>query len=242
MLFRPLLPSTILLAEMSPTDADPAHLLPEEALCVQRAVEKRQREFAAGRMLAREVFARMPHKVAFDAKPLLNDSDRVPIWPSDVVGSITHCHSLCAVAATLAAHSAGIGLDVEPAQSMKDELVSHIVRTAEYACLDVLPNEVRALGPILVFSMKEAIYKAIYPIRRRFLDFQDVEIMRLDIARASAMFSEQRDTTSHDDDWLGDFDAEVLIAEAAIPGLARISGRLHIFDGHVAAAVVLPPI
>ncbi len=241
MLFRPLLPSTVFLAEMTPADADPARLMSAEARSVQSAVEKRRREFAAGRMLARDVFARMPHGAAFDAEPLLNDSDRVPIWPNGIVGSITHCRSLCAVAAVAAIHSAGIGLDVEPAHALKDELVPYIVRTTEYARLEALPIDAHALGPILVFAMKEAVYKAIYPIRRRFLDFQDVEIVRLDLAHVAAVLGGQNDRASHADDLLGDFDAEVLVADAAIQGLARISGRFRIADGHIAAAVVLPP-
>lgn len=241
MLFRPLLPSTVLLAEMAPADADPARLLSAEALSIQRAVEKRRREFAAGRILARDVFARIAHIDTCDAMPLLNDPDRVPIWPTGVVGSITHCHSLCAVAAATAIHSAGIGLDVEPAQALKDELVPYIVRASEHMRFEVLPIDARALGPILVFTMKEAVYKAIYPIRRRFLDFQEVEIVRLSIASEAATVVDARDDESKNDAWRGEFEADVLVADAAPPGLARIAGRYRIVDGYIAAAVVLPP-
>jgi 4'-phosphopantetheinyl transferase EntD len=240
-LFRALLPDTVRLAEMQPADADPAHLLPDEARGVERAVEKRRREFAAGRALARELLAQMNANDSARTVPLLNDADRVPVWPAGIVGSITHCHSLCAVAVTHAVHSASIGLDVEPAVPMKQELERQVMREAEYARLDAMPSDVRMLGGLLVFSIKEAVYKAIYPIRRRFLDFQEVELASLGIAAEPyddrfASSSEARVRT-----FCGNFEAQVLVADAAIPGLALIAGRYRIADGHIAAAVVLPP-
>lgn len=240
-LFRALLPETVRLAEMPPAEADPVHLLPEEARSVERAVDKRRREFAAGRMLARELFAQMNANDSARAVPLLNDANRVPVWPAGIVGSITHCHSLCAVATTHAAHSAGIGLDVEPAVPMKQELESQVMREAEHARLDAMPSDVRMLGGLLVFSIKEAVYKAIYPIRRRFLDFQEVEIVSLGIAAEPYDDRFASSGAALARTFCGDFEARVLVADAAIPGLALIAGRYRIADGHIATAVVLPP-
>lgn len=215
-LFRPLLPDAVLLAEMAPADADPSTLpLPERSL-IERAVEHRCREFAAGRTLARGLLRHVGEEI--DA--LLSDSDRVPIWPQAVVGSITHCRSLCAVAVAPRTISAGIGIDVEPARALDQGLNAQILRDAEFARIESLPLALRPLGSLLVFSIKEAVYKAIYPERRQFLDFQQVEIV-----------------------FIGEdgFIAEVLVPGASLPGLSRISGRYRVADGHVASAVMLPP-
>ncbi len=215
-LFRPLLPDDVLIAEMVPADADPSALpFPERGL-IERAVEHRQQEFAAGRILARALLDR----AGAGTDALLRDSDRVPTWPQAVVGSITHCRSLCAVAVVPRAISAGVGIDVEPARPIGEELHAMILREAERGRIDALPQALRPLGAILVFSIKEAVYKAIYPERRYFLDFQQVEIV-----------------------FTGDdgFVAEVLVPEASIPGLSRISGRYRVADGHIASAVLLPP-
>jgi 4'-phosphopantetheinyl transferase EntD len=241
LLFRPMLPDTVRVAEMLPADADPALLFPDEARSVERAVEKRRREFAAGRLLARELFAQMTSNETVRSASLLNDVNRVPVWPAGIVGSITHCRSLCAVAMTHAAHSAGIGLDVEPAEPMNEEIERYVMRDAEYARLDVMPHEVRTLGSLLVFSIKEAVYKAIYPIRRRFLEFQEVEIMALGIAPEIHVGHRASGIAMDAQSFCGDFEAQVLVAEAAIPGIALITGRYRIADGHIAAAVVLPP-
>jgi 4'-phosphopantetheinyl transferase EntD len=216
MLFRPLLPSSVLLAEMPPDRADPAQLRPAEYRLIERAVPKRQREFAAGRVLAHSLFGELNVTVP----ALLSDADRVPMWPEAIIGSITHCGSLCAVAIAGVATSAGIGIDVEPARPLSDELLPQVLRPGEYGQLMALPPSLRPLGGILVFSIKEAVYKAIYPRRRVFLDFNQVEI---------AFEGEDG------------FVAEVLVPGAGLPELPYLRGRYRVADGHLAAAVVLPP-
>jgi 4'-phosphopantetheinyl transferase EntD len=216
LLFRPLLPEVVLIAEMAPADADPSALPASERGLIERAVEHRRREFAAGRILARALL----RDAGAQTEALLSDPDRVPMWPQAVVGSITHCRSLCAVAIAPRTMSAGIGIDVEPARPLDESLHAQILRDAEYGRLDRLPLALRPLGSLLVFSIKEAVYKAIYPERRQFLDFQQVEIV-----------------------FAGEdgFVAEVLVPEASFPGLSQISGRYRVADGHVASAVMLPP-
>jgi 4'-phosphopantetheinyl transferase EntD len=217
MLFRPLLPEGVFVAEMVPADADPSALPQPERGLIERAVEHRQQEFAAGRILARGLL----HNAGAHIDALLRDADRVPTWPQAVVGSITHCRSLCAVAVAPRALSAGIGIDVEPARPIDAELHAMILREAERSRIDALPPALRPLGGILVFSIKEAVYKSIYPVHRYFLDFQQVEIV-----------------FNGDDGFV----AEVLVPEASFPGLSHISGRYRVADGHIASAVVLPPL
>jgi 4'-phosphopantetheinyl transferase EntD len=178
-------------------------------------VDKRRREFAAGRLLAHGLL----EAVGASRSPLLPDADRVPLWPSGVVGSITHCQSLCAVAVAPASQCSGLGLDVEPAAPMDAALLPMILRDAEFARIAALPAALRPLGGILVFSIKEAVYKAIYPQCRVFLDFHQVEL---------AFEGEDG------------FVADVLVAGAHPPGHARIRGRFRVAEGHVASAVLLP--
>lgn len=215
-LFSPLLPAAVLTAEMAPADADPAVLHPRERGLIERAVEHRRHEFAAGRLLAHELLRRAGAEV----EALVSDRDRVPIWPERVVGSITHCRDFCAVALAPRTVSSGIGIDIEPAQPLKDGIDAMILREAERARVDALPDALRPLGGILTFSIKEAVYKAIYPRYRRFLDFHEVEIA-----------------------FVGDggFEAEVLTPGAGPPRSTKIVGRYRVHEGHVASAVVLPP-
>lgn len=223
-LFRPLLPSSVRLAEMPPDRADPATLPAEELRQIERAVHKRRLEFAAGRQLARRLLVEIGQGI--DAMP--SDSDRVPCWPQAVVGSITHCRTLCAVAVVPRALSAGIGLDVEPAEPMNPELLPQILRDAERERLRDWPDRWRDLAGILTFSAKEALYKSIYPARRVFLDFQDVELQWSGFEPVV-------------DGLEAVFEAQVRVPQATFPGMARIAGRARVAHGHVGAVVLLPP-
>jgi len=172
MLFRPLLPPSVLLAEMDPGQADPADIHPEERSQVERAVESRRREYAAGRLLARALLS----GIEAGGAPLTNGPDRAPVWPAGIVGSITHCTALCAVAVADAKTVAGIGIDVERAGPLPDNVVARILAPAEREAIARLPLPLRTIADRLVFSAKEAAYKALYPRTKEFLDFSDLHV------------------------------------------------------------------
>lgn len=170
-LFRPLLPEAIHLAEVDPCLVDPDTLHPEERYAVAGAVDSRRREFAAGRFLARDLLARLG-----DLGPVLRDADRSPRWPASVVGSITHCEGCCAVALAPAAAVGMVGIDVEPAQPLPAEVVRMVLSTGEIASFARLPGALRRVADRVVFSAKESSYKAIYPSTRRLLDFDAMHV------------------------------------------------------------------
>jgi 4'-phosphopantetheinyl transferase EntD len=224
-LFRPLLPDAVRLAEMPPDRADPAMLSADELRLVERAVPRRRLEFAAGRQLARRLLAEAGQGI--DVLP--SDADRVPCWPQAVVGSITHCRSLCAVAVAPRTLSAGIGLDVEPAEPMNPELLPQILRETERDRLRDWPEAWRDFAGILSFSAKEALYKSIYPAHRVFLEFHDVELRWSGVEPA-------------DGGLLAAFEGQVRVPQATFPGMTRIAGRARVAHGHVGTVVVLPPL
>lgn len=160
MIFRVLLPEAVAVAEMDPREARVELLAAAEQACVARAVPRRQQEFAAGRLLARDLGV---------PPPLLVGRDRAPCWPAGVVGSITHCERLAAVAVM---YGPGLlGIDVEPEGPLPDELRSSVL-TPEERHLD-------PLAALITFSAKEAVYKAIHPRVRRLVEFHEV-VVRLE--------------------------------------------------------------
>ena len=95
-------------AVSEPVQGDLA-LWPDEAAAVARAIPKRRGEFAQGRSAARAAMGLLGHPpMAIPA-----GSDRAPIWPKGLVGSITHTNGLCAAA--LSQNAAALGIDAEQA-------------------------------------------------------------------------------------------------------------------------------
>lgn len=185
-LARPLFDEDIGLAEADPASYE-GILHPAEAAQVERAVEKRRREFVTGRGLARGLLA--AHGVA--PAPLLNDPDRAPLWPSEVVGSISHTHGYCGVVVASRSAYAGLGLDVEQGEPLKRDLVRSITRDEERELLARLPEERALLHAKAIFSAKEAAYKAQYALSRTFLGFSAMRIeLDLEAGTFRAVFAQ----------------------------------------------------
>lgn len=163
----------VIVAEMDPRLASPgAGLFAEEAALVEQAVVTRRQQFTAGRQLARQAWSRLGQAPV----ALLNDAQRVPIWPRGIVGTITHTHVWCAAAVARQADVAGLGADVELATPLELALWDRICRPEERAFLQALPEPLPGVLAKAVFSAKESIYKALYPSVRVFLDFQSMLI------------------------------------------------------------------
>ncbi len=152
---------------------DESDLHPDERALVERAVDKRRREFAAGRRCARTLLAQLGHP----GRPLLRNDDRTPRWPDELVGSISHSAELCVVAVARRATHASIGLDVEPDAALEPPIWKKICTPGELEHLvGAAPPAERGRVARLVFSAKEATYKSVYPLMGKVFGFQDVEL------------------------------------------------------------------
>lgn len=171
-LFGRLYPSGVVGVELSdPQQAEP--LFPEEEPVVERAVEKRRIEFALGRTAARKALARLH----LPPGPLRQNKDRSVDWPDAAWGSITHADGLCAAVATLRTQHGGIGLDAELRGRVKPELWKHIATESEQLWLGEGDGEAeQAARATLLFSAKEAFYKAQFCASRGWVGFHDAEL------------------------------------------------------------------
>ena len=149
-----------------------APLFPEEEALVRSAIPKRQREFAKGRECARRALASLGHGDVM----VLAGERREPLWPSDVVGSITHTEGLCAVAVARSERYLGVGIDAEPAEPLSPELARRVCQVDEAEALAGLSELAEDVAFRLVFSAKEAVYKCVFPAAKRFLGFGDVRV------------------------------------------------------------------
>ncbi len=157
-------------------DTMTAKLFPQEELVVSGAVEKRRREFTTARACAREAL----QKLGFPAAPIPSGERGEPVWPAGAVGSITHCEGYRACAVARSSEVVSIGIDAEPNAPLPAGLVGDIARPEELPRLDRLERERPELHwDRLLFSAKESVYKAWFPLARRWLGFEDA-ILEID--------------------------------------------------------------
>ena len=140
----------------------------DEAGEVDQAIDRRRQEFATGRVLARQAM----QALGIEAGPILRGDRRQPIWPAGAVGSITHAGQLAVAAIGRAERLRAVGLDLELTQRVDAKLHGKLFTAAEQAL--IAGADPRMAG--LMFSAKEAGYKATYPLAGRFIGFKEAEV------------------------------------------------------------------
>ena len=145
-------------------------LLPEELVVVADATEPRRTEFAAGRCCAREALRRLGHS----GFPILAGPDREPLWPEGVVGSITHSADYCAAAVAAKRDLLSLGIDVEVNAALPEGVAQLTMTECESQQID----RITGVNPCaLIFSAKEALFKAWFQLARTWLDHHDAEVV-----------------------------------------------------------------
>jgi 4'-phosphopantetheinyl transferase EntD len=142
----------------------------EEAILSAKASPARRRDFTFGRSCARLAQERLNGAPG----PVLQGAKREPVWPPNVVGSITHCTGFVAAAVGDASIYRSLGIDAEVAEPLPDDVVAQILTETERGRLVDLADSL-AIADRVVFCAKEAVYKAWYPLVGRWLGFDDVD-------------------------------------------------------------------
>jgi 4'-phosphopantetheinyl transferase EntD len=196
----------------------------EESGLGARAVPARRLAYHWGRALARRAVAGLGHEPA----AIPRGSSREPLWPSGLVGSITHCDGYCAAAVARSAEWASVGVDAEVAQPVAPGVVARIAGAEEQERLAGAADPERAA--IALFSAKEAVYKVWFPLTGTWLGFHDVVVEFSDAAGGAGAAS------------VGTFTARLLVPPPVVGGreLATLEGRVAYHEGLVVTAVAVP--
>lgn len=163
--------SGIAVAVLDPT-SEYGELYGLEASLIPNAKSARKIEFAAGRFAARMAMTAM----GLPAQPVLCGSDRAPIWPKGMVGSLTHSSNCCAVALTQASQFRAVGLDVEHDDPLSDADQAEVLTRFEKNWLLARPKSERGVLAKVIFSAKESVYKAQYPLTKQVIGFDAVDV------------------------------------------------------------------
>ena len=149
----------------------PALYPEEEAHLGPRATERRRFYFALGRAAARDALA----ELGVAPVAIGRGSAGEPVWPDGIVGAITHTGDLAVVMVGWRSAYGGLGVDLERLTPGLSARAARLVCTpAERAWVGDGDHATRR-GTML-FSAKEAVFKALYPIERIWLGFSDAEL------------------------------------------------------------------
>lgn len=121
----------------------------------------RQREFIAGRSIAR--VAAEPFGIDGDSLEILKDSVGAPVWPARLVGSISHKFTVAGALVGLSNSYQSLGFDIEQIESLNENVWSSFASPDEI----VIAKEVNLEEGVyanMIFSVKEALYKCLYPL------------------------------------------------------------------------------
>lgn len=137
------------------------------------------------------------------SQPVCMGRDRAPIWPDGLTGSLSHTETCCVVVLTQTKTTSALGIDLEPNSALDQDLIPEICTPAEQFWVSQRSDPAHQAR--LIFSAKEAVYKAQYSLSRTFMEFRDLCVIphpatrtyRATFQRSVGPFKEGRCLTGH---------------------------------------------
>ncbi len=197
-------------------DLEGFELHPLEAAALGDAVsDKRKHDFRLGRAAARRAVSNVGFPVV---SPILRGEHREPLWPVGLVGSIAHCANYGIAAAAWQQDVPAIGIDIQLIEERyTDELIARFADPDEFDWVRSDPA-LRTERAVKLFSAKESVFKALYPLRRVWFAF--------DVAHLTPVEGEHS------------FKASVRLP-ALSSGLIQLDVGISFYNGHIITGALL---
>ena len=142
------------------------------------------------------------------------------MWPAGLTGSITHTGDFVSAAVARTTAARGLGLDVEQIANAEraGRIASMVARPDEHSITDeTIPF---ATWITLLFSIKEATFKCLYPIAETRFYYQALRVTRIHISS-------------------GEFEATLQVTLPGFPEGHKLGGRFEIDQNRVHAGLCL---
>ncbi|MGB2784617.1 4'-phosphopantetheinyl transferase family protein [Psychrobacter sp.] len=142
---------------------------------LSEATRQRQLTFLGGRLCAEQAVSQLGWPMISVPRSLKG----VPIWPMGLCGSITHTQEAAYAIAAKYSEYNGVGIDSE--WVVGDEGLNGIISMCctKQELEAWFKPERNPLIATIIFSAKEAAYKAIYSIVMRYVDFTEFEVSEM---------------------------------------------------------------
>jgi enterobactin synthetase component D len=172
------LPNCTLVSTCFNQTALTSELAADYAIDLPKATVKRQAEFLAARLCARKALC---IQTGLASLPAQQENSRIPLWPAQSCGSMSHSHSLAAALVGDCHHWQGFGLDIEKPLNFKraQRLATSILTSDEYNTYALLDSAQQAMYLTVIFSFKESLFKALNPLTGSYFSFHDAQVLDL---------------------------------------------------------------
>jgi len=139
---------------------------------IKRAAQKRKADYLAGRSIALAAMKAL----GISPTAIASAPSRAPIWPDGLTGSISHARGRCACVLSYDT-SQSVGVDTEAIAS-GSSLAAILSETLTPQDRDTISADVSSqpTNATLVFSAKEALFKALYPRVNCYFGFDAAEL------------------------------------------------------------------
>lgn len=150
-------------------------------LIIQLGIQKRKAEYVASRLLVKNLLSYLGYKDFY----LKNNLDRSPIWPNNINASLSHSDSYVIAIATKKNFFIGIDIEKYMKQQTAKIIFNSLLTPKEQKSFQRVPLPLHKLIT-LIFSLKESIYKAIWPLIKTPINFHYIIIETINIEKNTA--------------------------------------------------------
>jgi len=173
----PFIDPNIFFAQIGSEVIDPVSRLLRDEMVVLKGGEslKWKEEYSRGRIAGREALG---YAGASVGSAILRGQSGEPLFPEGYVGSISHSLGIGVACASSTSFYKGLGIDIENFKKKRQAgIFKKIATEGEQAWIFEVQDEQEVLRRgVLIFSIKESIYKAMYQAFKVRLKYMDAEV------------------------------------------------------------------
>jgi len=180
--------------------------------------EARQKEFLLGRYSSKINFN---HNFHYELRDLNIGEHREPVWPNGFIGSLSHSRTYVVSALAKNDSIEYLGIDIEYIGRVGTGVAQKILIDKDVTNADGLTTD-QVLT--LIFSAKEAFYKALFPKYGRFFGFESAYISNISFSNKSFNLSLSVDLDEY----------------FTMERFNNIEGKFIIYDSHIITLIEIP--
>lgn len=153
---------------------------------LMQAGQQRLDEFFAGRIAAEAILLEY-----FNCRQSITSmTTTLPIWPQAFKGSISHANNTLMVMLSTQAEYLGVDIEYMVSADIAEQTAGLILTRSEQDLY--WSGSIKTLSFAeyftLIFSLKESLYKAVYPCAKNYIDFLQAELISIDMLQHTACF------------------------------------------------------